>query len=312
MKMLMTVVHIEQANKMINNSLVEIICKFDVENIRAVLLKGQGNAQMYINPLRRQCGDIDLYVGRHNYQRVCNLIHQWGLSTNEDDESESEKHLHFMWDKVTIEIHRVVALFPQWIYNTRYQRWSVKMIRETRTSFNPDGSETNVLIPPPNFNAVFLFFHLFHHFMNGGIGLRHLCDWARFLCTENDNIDKTQLRTRLLRLGLLGPWRVFGYILVHSLGMPKDDFPFYSSQVGEKAEKVLHMIDKEGNFGFYDETVGPRPEGYVTGKLFSFRNHTRRLWSLIGIFPSIALTYYLSGVSHGIVAFFADLIKKKK
>ena len=37
--------------------------------IEPILLKGEGNAYYYPLPYIRECGDVDLYVGKKNYQK---------------------------------------------------------------------------------------------------------------------------------------------------------------------------------------------------------------------------------------------------
>src|SRR5690554_5075943 len=66
-----TVVRIEQSHAVLNDRLTRLVSMFQAEGINAILLKGQGMARYYPNPLRRQCGDIDLYIGMEDYDKAC-------------------------------------------------------------------------------------------------------------------------------------------------------------------------------------------------------------------------------------------------
>ena len=63
MKLIAYVDRVEMHNRALDAAAVEISGRLASQGIPSVLLKGQGNAVWYRNPLHRQCGDIDLYVG---------------------------------------------------------------------------------------------------------------------------------------------------------------------------------------------------------------------------------------------------------
>ena len=58
---------IEQYNLKMNSFIVAVTGKLEAEGIHPVLLKGQGIAQTYRNPLRRSCGDVDLLIAESEY-----------------------------------------------------------------------------------------------------------------------------------------------------------------------------------------------------------------------------------------------------
>ena len=51
---------IEENNHILNQEIAKVYTLYRANQIEPVLLKGQGVAQNYRNPLHRQCGDIDL------------------------------------------------------------------------------------------------------------------------------------------------------------------------------------------------------------------------------------------------------------
>lgn len=294
----------EQMHRLLNHSLADLVARLDKEGIQSMLLKGQGNAQMYCNPLRRQCGDIDLYVGRSNYKRVCHLVHEWGIVT--DDESESIKHLHFEWNKVDIEIHQITASFPWPPYQKQFVKWSEEVLQQTNEGFVSPAETTKIRVATPTYNALFIFYHLLYHFITGGIGLRQLCDLACYLHAKVSEIDLEELKKRLHGLGIMKPWQTFGYILVNTIGLNEKEFPFYDSSLKKKAQKVLQRIESEGNFGFYTEHKRQRPQGYIAGKIYSFLNNGKRYPSLMFLFPQLTLSHTVFYLTEGVVHVFLD------
>ncbi len=50
-------------------------------------------------------------------------------------------------------------------------------------------SETDALLPPPMFNALFLTYHALAHFLEEGLRLKQILDWAMFLKRDADKVD---------------------------------------------------------------------------------------------------------------------------
>ncbi len=286
-----TVVRVEQSHALLNERLARLVPLFQSEGIDSILLKGQGVALNYPNPIRRQCGDIDLYIGKREYQRACELVEKWGIVSG--DEIKGYKHFHFDWDGVGIELHRVAAELPGTSRNKRFQQWTQHYLHNTqRETWKLNNTE--VLLPPVNFNALYIFNHAFLHFISDGIGFRQLSDWALFLYRFHDRIDKAELMRDLTSFQLLRPWQIFGTIVVNELGLPKERFPFYTDKYRSIAQKgILNDILLTGNFGLYDPKWAARPAGYLSGKFHNFRMKNRRILKLIPIVRGYIGFYYV-------------------
>ena len=292
-------VKVEQSHKLLNQRLVEATNLLQSEGIRSVLLKGQGIAQNYPNPLRRQCGDIDLYIGKENYKKACDASRKW--DSVQEFERDDIKHCNFQWRGVTIELHRVANLlrkFRRWtechLAGDKPRRWSI------------EGRE--VLLPPVNFDALYIFNHAYSHFILGGIGLRQLCDWALYLHTFCNEIDRQQLKRDLNSFGLMRTWQIFGYIAVDYLGSAENDMPFYTKRYEKTAEKVLRYILKDGNFGNYSKTSKP-PKTYIRKKLYTLQHIGQRAWRLLSLFPKDTIAYFINFITNGITVAVKDLFR---
>jgi hypothetical protein len=301
-------VRIAQRNAHLNATLAEITDLLNANGIPSVILKGQGVAQNYRKPEQRMSGDIDLYVGEANYKKAIDILQHSGNQAvlqnpagTMQKSNETVKHYHMQYGDVQVELHKFANYLYNPIENRYFQRLTKKYLPEGREKSSFTISTTKIQTPPPQFDAVFLFSHLFHHFISGGIGLRQLCDWVRFLYVHKNEIDTTQLGTYLKKTGLLRAWKIFGYIAVDTLGLPTDFFPFYE-RLEEQGEKVLERIYQGGNFGYYSEDKKNRPRSYIFGKMYGFWRTNIWYIKLINMFPKDALIgqfiYWFSGVYH--------------
>jgi hypothetical protein len=291
---------IAKSHAVLNDTVVKVATLLEDNGIVPVLLKGQGVAALYPEPTLRMCGDIDLYVGKRNYTRACHLLME--LPGTDTEHTESVKHFHTKLNGVTIELHRIVEqLYNPW-QNRRFQRWSEANMSETDTdAVKFDGMEVHV--PSDCVNAVYIFNHLWHHFLTGGIGLRQLCDWVMVLHRAKEVLDLSELEKCLNDFGLWKPWRIFGCIAVNYLGLPEKEFPFYDASKQKQAEQILGRILMEGNFGQYSTAHQGKPEGIILGKLHSLRRISRRTAELATLIsPWCAAEYYVHFLLHGIAA----------
>lgn len=286
-----SVVRIDKNNQMLNERLNRIILLLQSEGIHPILLKGQGVALNYPTPSHRQCGDIDLYIGKKDYKRACHLTTTWGVING--CELESYKHFSFAFDGIAVEFHRIVEQLPNPFKNRKFQRWIQFHLQRDKLIFWHLG-QTEIPLPPANFNIIYIFNHALRHFIADGIGLRQLCDWSLCLYKYHGQIDKPALMKNLKAFGLLRSWQIFGCVAVHELGLPKDMFPFYNEKFREVSQKkLLEDIMLSGNFGRYDIKWKTRPSGYLSGK---FHNFVKKNQRLIHIFPIIRVNpvfYYL-------------------
>lgn len=246
--------------------------------IEPVLLKGQGIAAFYKNPFLRQCGDIDLYVGKDKYPVFQDLARE----KNSDDHlswGDLGKHCYIDFHGINVECHRYVDNIDSPFKDIRFQRM-------TREAFRPENlvrlkiGENEVCVPGVRFAMLSLTNHIWHHFMSFGIGLRQFCDVAVYIQTHKDEIDWKLFRKDLRNIGLRKPWRYISTVIVKCLGVDPAIVPCYSPVSDEELDEFCTLIFAEGNFGQFKENVPVRPEGYWKGKSFSLNEKFKRWWEL--------------------------------
>ena len=291
-----------------NRCLVHVVSALRAEGVEPVLLKGQGLAKNWPCPELRQCGDIDLWVGEANYTKAINILLPLSSSESNDIE-ESIKHASLPFGMVKVEIHRFSGVdTSSRKLDAIYRKYSEDGLSNRTVPL--DFSGTGIMTPSDNFNAFYIFSHLWHHFMTGGIGLRQICDWALFLHSRKDAIDTGYLEKVLEELDMKKAWQVFGCIASDWLGLPSCEFPFYSPVCRAKAEKVLALILKEGNFGHERACFRKqRSKVYLFRKAGSFMYHISRNARLLLIFPAQTAKEFWNTTISGFKAVWKDFSK---
>lgn len=286
-----------QVHSLISDRLSKTLSVLREEGVDPVLLKGHGLAQNYPEPALRQCGDIDLYVGKSWYDRAVEVcLNRFGAG---EHELENLKHYHFDNQGVTVELHKIAAILPSVVRNARFQKWAQSCLLPAESrKVVVDGTE--VLLPPHRFDAVYVMVHAWHHFLDGGIGLRQICDWTMYLHRFHSFMDVQALESDLRSFGLVKVWHLFSWIAVNELGLPAEECPLYEGRYAEDAARMMDIIWGDGNFGRYSERSAKRPEGHMKGKLHSLKVTIRRYFRILPVYPShifsAMVLYFLAGI----------------
>lgn len=275
----------------LNEIILEIDARLRVFGIAPILLKGESMAAIYPRPESRNCGDIDLYVDPDDYDRASAIL----SARYEKLPKSTEKHGAFRKGRYNIELH-FRTLVPQRPWCRRafedYSRSSLSQATGMLPLAFADGS---VRIPPSIYNAIFLLGHIYHHFVEGGVGLRQICDWTLFVDRHSAEWKREELASLLKRFGMMDAWRVFACLTVHYLGLSPDKMPFYDEREQRKAERAITIILQEGNFGRYGrgELAQKKGDSFSRKKSKSLRlffQRTKRRWA---IFPKDVFLYIL-------------------
>ena len=261
----------EQRNSRMNSFLGGLIEEIRSAGIFTLLVKGQGVAQCYARPLWRTAGDIDLFLDGDGYERAKTLMK--AKATAVKQEFSYFKHQALTIDPWEIELH-----------GTLRTRLSLRMDREidriqasTFTNgevraWNCEG--TDVFLPAPDNDVIFVFTHILHHYYLEGIGLRQICDWCRLLWVFRETIDRSLLWGRLQRMGIVTEWKAFAAFAVDYLGMPEDAMPFFdeAGRWKRKARRINEFVLEVRNFG-HKVVKSSEKRSYLVRKIRSFLKH---------------------------------------
>lgn len=288
------------AAKQANSLISQLIKALSREGIEAILLKGQGLAAFYPNPELRQCGDIDLLVRSTDYVKAVEVINRMATLRTLSKAYTTEKHYHITIKGIPVELHWSCMVFNTHEINIKYEAMEEQGLKEPTDDFLLDGTCIHRL--STTFNVFYVFLHLWEHFVEVGIGLRQVCDWAMLLHRRHEQINLNLLHEQLEALGLQRPWQLFGCMTVCYLGLPSEEMPFYDSGYSRKAKRLLHIILKEGNFGrsmnlnrFHSHQRG------FKRRLTTVVSIQVRSWRIFTLLPDEGWLYWKSKMKGGLI-----------
>ena len=291
----------------LEHALVKVVELLRDNDIEVVLLKGQGNAQYYPEPFLRQYGDIDLYVGQDNYKAAYDILKTVASDIDGDAELTKGKHFHMKMGTVFFDVHRFSGMYYLSGYNGKYHEEEIKGLTGNCKQIMFNGCPVNV--PSNEFNAYYIFNHLFNHFLISGVGLRHLCDLMMFLHSNHGQLDLQELKRILVRMNMLYPWQVIGAVLVDNLGLPSEEFPFYRKVHSRYTVKVLRHILLEGNFGCETDYYKRHDGSYLRSKFNALKWYITRSFNIMLIFPRQAFMHLCNMIAMGFSIVWSDLKK---
>ncbi len=279
-----TLLQIEEKNRLLNRELKNVYALCRENGVEPVLLKGQGVAQNYPNPLHRQCGDIDLFTGYEDYEKVNSLLMPDVTRIDE----ECFKHVGYEWHGVTIENHRILNTLNAPTANKKFQAEIARWHQASEMRSLQVGDCT-VSVPPLTFDTVYILIHSVLHALNEGIGMRQICDWACLLHQNAEVIDKEAVAKLLREYGLEKAAKVFGVVATQYLGLKKECLPIvYGPDDLATGEWLMNDIWKEGNFGQFNADKKRRPKGYWSGKWHTLTQLTLRCKDMKRLAPAEA------------------------
>lgn len=243
-------------------------------SISFFVFKGQTAASYYPHPEMRTSGDVDFYVFKKDWDRAKSLLEKEVTITDDH----SGQHLEFTKDGVPFEMHYHTAVFA----SGSKQRYWDELIESYFNEVLDHAKINDVEVPtlPPTLNAIYLFVHIYHHFLKEGIAPRQFIDWMMFFEAKHEEIVVSELTAKLERLGLIRAFKAFGAILTEVLGMDVKFFPYSLTYRDKKyVDKIMSIVLRYGNFGKYgrNEQQGGWKHSIETG-MRSVRHVSKFFW----------------------------------
>ena len=280
---------IKVQNQLLNKRCGEITKQFADAGFRTCILKGQGNALMYSDPLSRNSGDIDLWVDGSR-KEICDFVF-----SKCPDAEDGDMHIEAPFFKdVVVEVH----YFPRYSnvpkYDKRLQVWFKEKSEAqftNRVKLSP-GSAEYVCVPTVQFNAVQQMSHIMGHFFVEGIGLRQFIDYFYVLKKLNEENCSDNFEELFEYLGMLKFARGVMWVEKEVLGL--DDKYLLTSPDERLGKVILKEIEEGGNFGHHDKRYTARNKGILMRGIVD----SCRLLKLAYYFPEDALWKILRKVEN--------------
>lgn len=254
--------NIKKKNTELNKIAVKVVDKFHKDGFRSVILKGQGNALYYPDPLLRTPGDIDIWLDKSR-QEITQYVRKYC-----PNEEIVYHHAEFpVMNSCHIEVHFTPSWMNNYFKNKKLQnlfhelkdkQFSHKMAVPDQTGF--------IYTPTIEFNRVYVLLHIYRHLFEEGIGLRQLVDYYYILKQKCTDEQKSNSYKWIQELGMNRFCSAIMYIMQNILGLEKE---FLICPPSEKDGRfLLEEIMRAGNFGKYDERIVRQEEESHLHKYF--------------------------------------------
>ena len=238
--------NIRNKNIQVNADAVKICDEIRKDGMQCMVLKGQGVATYYPEPLLRQCGDIDLWLegGLH---KVKSYIQAKG-------EIKGIIYTHIEYDapiKTEVEIHHC----PSYFYNPLYLYRMKKYFAEQSFNETVELGENvgSISVPTLEFNRYYILLHIYRHYFTEGIGLRQMLDYYYVLLKGGAEESKQRTMRMFAKTGMIGFVGATMWVLQKVYGL--EEKYMLCNPDEKRGKQLLNEILIAGNFGKYDSRI---------------------------------------------------------
>lgn len=249
---------VECRNRTMNAVLGQLLGRLHAHGFHPVVLKGQGVAAFYPQPLLRECGDIDLWFPSDAAScEAALLMRRAGCSP----ERQPDGSIVYFLQGIGVEHH--TRLFD--LHNPFLRRGIAALVQQHgwRMCGFADGVPGALAspgiraftVPSPLPTLLLLNAHLLKHLLAHGAGLRQFCDMAVAYHALRGTYEPRELAAVYRRCGLRR-WsdRLHGF-MVQYLGLDAATLPD-AVPAGVPADDLLQIVFDGGNFGHYGTAAG--------------------------------------------------------
>ncbi len=237
---------IKQANRLLNQRAVETGKYFESDGFENCILKGQGVATYYPNPLLRTSGDIDIWLsGGHK------RIHDFAR-TKVGLQGMTYHHIHYhLFDDVEIEVHITPGYLSNPYLNRKLQRYFKEGFSEQAKHYVAlPGDVGYIAHPTVEFDLLFLLLHMYKHLIGGGIGLRQMMDYYYILRQSISDEIRARVVSRIREFKMMRFAGATMYVMSEVFGL--DESLLLVAPDVKAGSFLLNEIMQAGNFGKYD------------------------------------------------------------
>ena len=262
---------IETQNKVMDERTKETTAYFRKNGFKTAILKGQGIAQLYPQPERRQSGDIDIWITPNDEKEDARgVIYEFARRNDPERKLHGVNyhHVHYqLFDDTEVEVH----IYPGYLHNPFLNSKLHKFFKTYPPREEP--------VPSPAFNRIFILLHIYNHFLGHGVGLRQVMDYYYVIRQGFTEEEQEETQKWLKRLGL---WRFAGavmWVMREAFGLEEE---YMLVEPDEKEGRFLmEEIFKTGNMGHYEQ----RNWGSLKTPMSRFIYNLRRDWHFISHYP---------------------------
>lgn len=279
LKEIQYLLRMEQLNLQLNRGIVEVSEYLKRDGFACTILKGQGIARYYPNPLHRTPGDIDVWPDGSPQE-----IKKYSFNKFSAKKA-SNHHIDLpILKPIEVELH----FEPSYMYNPITHKRFSQFCKRHRESCSKnmvllEENTQNVAIATDTFNRVYILQHIMRHLFYEGIGLRQLMDYCLVLRKGMTEEEKKLTIKELDRLNMKRFARAVMYVL-QSVFALEEQYLILQPDT-KRGKMLLEEIMESGNFGQHDQRYDKHKMNNIVYKLI---NRFRRNARIIQLAPSEA------------------------
>lgn len=215
----------------------------DAAGIPHVFMKGCASAKYYPEPMMRKMGDVDFLVPDEYFERAALLLEKNGCIRGSGMHPQ-ELGFKDMRSGLIVELHRGINGTPEGEVGERINFYLSDIYEKSYEHKMELGS---CRLPSDFHHGLIIAVHSAHHLAKSGLGLRHLCDWAVFACSMDDDEFEANFKVPLSEIGL---WRFARIMTAASSRYLGCRLPSWAESVEEGlSDALMGDILKAGDLG---------------------------------------------------------------
>lgn len=213
--------------------------------INYCVIKGSSSAYYYENPTLRVMGDVDFLISPDDIERASKVLENDGFKKWEEDHI---CHIVFRKEKMHYEMHFEPAGIPNGKNGEIIREYLADVFDKT-LKVKIDGFE---FVKPDDFHhGLIILMHIYHHMLSEGIGLRHLCDWAAFVNSIENECFAELFEEKLKKVGLWKFAQILSGVSYKYLGI---EYKEWFGKIDDSlCDDLICDIMSGGNFGRKDK-----------------------------------------------------------
>lgn len=270
-----------RGNAYLTKALGQLQKTYEAAGLPFILLKGLSLGCFYPDAALRSGGDLDiLFHSDADYERGNELLRKAGHKLHDDSEVRYG-HTAFTYGRTIVENHARAVFFDHKRHNRHFDALVQEAISSGSLITQHHGDYT-IKTLPHELNVVYIFIHLFFHWLHWGVGFRQYSDWLLMMMRLKGQLDEEKILSMAKDLDILYPMQLFAQAAIRYLRVSPEIFPFpLLSEDDPHTEQIIRDVMHSGNFGFAQRPIKAQNKWVTNWRKFRFKmRRSRRLYAI--------------------------------
>ena len=270
-----------RGNAYLTKALGQLQKTYEAAGLPFILLKGLSLGCFYPDAALRSGGDLDiLFHSDADYERGNELLRKAGHKLHDDSEVRYG-HTAFTYGRTIVENHARAVFFDHKRHNRHFDALVQEAISSGSLITQHHGDYT-IKTLPHELNVVYIFIHLFFHWLHWGVGFRQYSDWLLMMTSLKGQLDEEKILSMAKDLDILYPMQLFAQAAIRYLRVSPEIFPFPLLREDDPhTEQIIRDVMHSGNFGFAQRPIKAQNKWVTNWRKFRFKmRRSRRLYAI--------------------------------